>query len=79
MAVAGLEPRRIRAWPTQEQIARLYGEVTVAADEFLVRHSPDLDLVEVRELAGAGSPELDLLWQHWELARPVLAGPGTAR
>jgi hypothetical protein len=79
VAVAGLEPRRIRAWPTQEQIADLYGEVTVAADEFLVRHSPDLDLVEVRELAGAGTLELDLLWQHWELARPVLAGPGTAR
>ena len=79
VAVAGLEPRRIRAWPTQEQIAALYGEVTVAADEFLVRHSPDLDLVEVRELAGSGTPELDLLWHHWELARPVLAGPGTPR
>ncbi len=79
VAVAGLEPRRIRAWPTQEQIAGLYGEVTVAADEFLVRHSPDFDLVEVRELAGAGTPELELLWHHWELARPVLAGPGTLR
>jgi hypothetical protein len=79
VAVAGLEPRRIRAWPTQEQIAALYGDVTVAADEFLERHSPDLDLVEVRELAGAGTPELDLLWHHWELARPVLAGPGTPR
>jgi hypothetical protein len=79
VAVAGLEPRRIRAWPTQEQIAGLYGDVTVAADEFLVRHSPDFDLVEVRELAGAGTPELDLLWQHWELAQPVLAGPGTLR
>jgi hypothetical protein len=79
VAVAGLEPRRIRAWPTQEQIAGLYGDVTVAADEFLVRHSPDLDLAEVRELAGAGTPELDLLWQHWELAHPVLAGPGTTR
>ena len=79
VAVAGLEPRRIRAWPTQEQIASLYSDVTVAADEFLVRHSPDLDLVEVRELAGSDTPELDLLWHHWELARPVLAGPGTSR
>jgi hypothetical protein len=79
VAVAGLEPRRIRAWPTREQIAGLYGDVTVAADDFLVRHSPDFDLVEVRELAGAGNPELDLLWHHWELARPVLAGPGTRR
>ena len=51
----------------------------MAADEFLVRQSPDLDLVEVRELAGAGAPELELLWHHWELARPVLAGPGTPR
>lgn len=78
-AVAGIEPRRIRAWPTQEQIGALYREVTVAADEYLVRHSPDLELIEVRELAGAGHPEIDLLWQHWELARPVLAGPAAAR
>ncbi|TAK00056.1 MAG: hypothetical protein EPO36_09950 [Chloroflexota bacterium] len=74
VAVAGTEPRRIRAWPTQEQIAGLYREVTVAADDFLVRRSPDLDLVEVRELAGTKVPELQLLWQHWDLARPVLAG-----
>ena len=79
VAIAGMEPRRIRAWPTQEQIAALYGEVTVAGDEFLVRHSPDLDLVEVQELVGSGTPELELLWRHWDLARPVLAGPGTQR
>jgi hypothetical protein len=79
VAVAGLEPRRIRAWPTQEEIGRLYREVSVAADEFLVHRSPDLDLHEVRELAGAGVPELELLWGHWELARPVLAGQVRSR
>lgn len=79
VAVAGMEPRRIRAWPTQDQIGALYREVTVAADEYLIRHSPDLELIEVRELAGAGHPEIDLLWQYWELARPVLAGPAAGR
>jgi hypothetical protein len=75
VAVAGIEPRRIRAWPTQEQIGALHREVTVAADEFLARQSPDLDLAAVRELAGARVAELELLWRHWDLARPVLAGP----
>ena len=74
VAVAGMEPRRIRAWPTQEQIAELYRDVAVAADDYLVRSSPELDLVEVRELAGSGVPELELLWRQWELARPLLAG-----
>jgi len=79
VAVSGMEPRRIRAWPTQEQIGALYREVTVAADEFLVEQSPNLDGVEVRELAATAGPDLDLLWAHWELARPVLAGPARAR
>lgn len=75
VAVAGMEPRRIRAWPTQEQISALYREVTVAADEYLARRSPELDLLEVQELAGADAPGVELLWRHWDLARPVLAGP----
>jgi hypothetical protein len=79
VAVAGMEPRRIRAWPTQEQIAGLYREVSVAADDHLVRHSPDLDVTEVQELAGAAVPELELLWHHWELARSVLAGQARSR
>ena len=79
VAVAGLEPRRIRAWPTQEQIAGLYRDVTIAADDFLVRRSPDLELDEVRELAGTEVPELELLWRHWDLARPLLAGHVSVR
>lgn len=79
VAVAGIEPRRIRAWPTQEEIGALYLEVTVAADEHLARQSPGLELADARELAGAGAGDLDLLWRHWELARPVLTGPIAAR
>ncbi len=75
VAGAGLEPRRIRAWPTQDEIAALYREVTAAADEFFARQAPEFELDEVRELAGSRSVELELLWRHWDLARPVLAGP----
>jgi len=74
VAVSGMEPRRIRAWPTGEEIAGLYREVTVAADDYLVRRSPELELVEVRDLAGSGAPDLDLLWREWDRARPILAG-----
>ncbi len=74
VAVSGMEPRRIRAWPTGEEIAGLYREVTVAADDFLVRRSPELELVEVRDLARSDAPDLDLLWREWERARPILAG-----
>jgi hypothetical protein len=75
VAAAGLEPRRIRAWPTQEEIAALYREVTVAADEVLIDEAADLDLGAVRELAGARSSDLDILWRHWDLARSVLGSP----
>ena len=75
VAGSGLEPRRIRAWPTQDEIGALYSEATVAADEFLTAASPELGLVEVQDLAGAAAPTLDLLWSQWDLARAVLLAP----
>jgi hypothetical protein len=75
VAASGLEPRRIRAWPTQDEIGALYSEVTVAADEYLADHSPELDLIEVQELAGRSTPTLGLLWDHWDLAQAVLRAP----
>lgn len=78
VAAAGLDPRRIRAWPTNEEIAALYREVTVAADEFLATHVPELELAEVQALAPSPSADLEFLWGHWELVRPVLAGPSAS-
>jgi len=75
VALAGLEPRRIRAWPTREEIAVLYAEVTVAADELLLDEAPELELADVQEVAGPRAVALVDLWRHWELARPVLAAP----
>lgn len=75
VAAAGLEPRRIRAWPTQDEIGALFHDVTVAADEQFLAYAPDLELDAVRELVDTGSADVELLWRHWELARPVLAAP----
>jgi len=78
VALAGIDPRRIRAWPTQAEIAALYAEVAVAADEYLTARAPDLDLPAARELGGTQRSDLELLWRRWDLARPVLAGPISA-
>ncbi|MBI2775864.1 MAG: hypothetical protein HYX57_01165 [Chloroflexi bacterium] len=75
VAAAGMEPRRIRAWPTQDEIGELYREVTVAADELFIAAAGDLEAEALRELVGARAAELGLLWQHWDLARSVLAAP----
>jgi hypothetical protein len=73
LAVVGLDPRRIRAWPTQDQIGRLYTEVTVAADEFIAIESPELDLAEVQDLVGLRRAGLDFLWANWSVAGPILS------
>jgi hypothetical protein len=78
VAAAGVEPRRIRAWPTKEEIAALCREVTVAADEYFAVQVPELELAEVQALVQTPSADLELLWRHWELARPVLAGPSAS-
>lgn len=78
VASAGLEPRRIRAWPTQEGIAGLYREVTVATDDFLATHAPGLDLDELQAVVGAGGPDLARLWRSWDRVRTILMEPAAA-
>ena len=73
VADAGIEPRRIRAWPTQHEIGRLYAAVTVAADEFIATEAAEMDLIAVQDLIGGRHEELDFLWRNWAKAGPVLA------
>ncbi len=75
VAAAGLEPRRIRAWPTQEEIGRLYLEVSAAADDYLTSHAPNLDLEAAQALAGIGGDDMARLWAEWERAIVVLKAP----
>ena len=75
VAGAGLEPRRIRAWPTQEEINDLYLEVTAAPDAFVAMEAPNLDLEELHELVGFGDTDRALVWANWDRVRSVLTSP----
>ena len=69
---AGLDPMRIRRWPTEAQIAELYRGIRVAADEYLAARAPDLSLGEMVALLGPRSEPLAELWNAWGRARPLL-------
>jgi hypothetical protein len=75
VAAAGLEPRRVRAWPTQDEIGALYHDVTVAADDHLAAHAPELDLAGIRDLLGSRAAGLELLFRDWPATRAVLGEP----
>ncbi len=72
VAAIGLEPRRIRAWPTQDEIADLYLEVTSAPDDYLQTTAPNLDLEEIQALVGGDGSERERIWSDWDRVRAVL-------
>jgi len=72
---AGLDPRRIRRWPTEAQAAELFREVSVAADEYLASNAADLSLGEMVALLGRRSEGLAELWNQWGRVRPLLLAP----
>jgi hypothetical protein len=69
---AGLDPRRIRQWPTEAESRELYRGVTVAADEYLASMAPELSLSELVALLGRRSERLADLWNQWGHVRPLL-------
>lgn len=75
VAGAGLEPRRVRSWPTQEEMDDLFLEVTAAPDEFVAVRAPNLDMEELHDLVGFGDTDRALLWANWDRARTVLTSP----
>jgi hypothetical protein len=72
MSYAGLDPMRVRHWPTEQQTAELFGEVEVAADEYLAGAAGDMTLAEMVELLGRRADSLVDLWNHWGRVRPLL-------
>ncbi|HET7676518.1 MAG TPA: hypothetical protein VFK38_01545 [Candidatus Limnocylindrales bacterium] len=70
---AGLEPVRIRHWPTESQMSELYREVRVAADEYLsASAAADLSMGEMITLLGRRAEGLAELWNAWGRVRPLL-------
>ena len=72
LGYAGLDPMRIRSWPTETGLAELYRDVTVAADEHLAATAGDLSLSELVALLGRRADGLADLWNEWGRVRPLL-------
>ncbi len=72
---AGLDPMRIRRWPNEAEMADLFREVTVAADEYVAANAPGLGLGEMVAMLGRRADALAELWNEWGRVRPLLIAP----
>jgi hypothetical protein len=69
---AGLDRMRIRAWPREDAMARLYADAGVAADEWLAAQAGDLTLGRMVDALGSRAAALADTWNAWGRVRPVL-------
>lgn len=73
---AGLDPMRIRRWPTEEEMAELYRDVAAAADEYLAGAARGLTLGELITALGRRADALTEVWNEWPRLRPLLLASG---
>jgi hypothetical protein len=73
---AGLDPMRIRQWPTETEMRELLRDVTVAADEYVWAAAGALTLGELVSLLGRRADGLTDLWNDWGAVRPLLLAVG---
>ena len=73
---AGLDPMRIRQWPTEGEMVELLRDVTVAADEYVWEAAGALTLGELVSLLGRRADGLTDLWNDWGSVRPLLLSGG---
>jgi hypothetical protein len=69
---AGLDPMRVRPWPTEAEIGELFREVAVAADEYLAEAAGGLTLGELVSMLGRRADALTDVWNDWARLRPLL-------
>lgn len=72
LGYAGIDPMRIRQWPTDAETRALWADVAVAADERLAAAAGDLTLGELVTLLGRRADGLAEVWNHWGTLRPLL-------
>lgn len=72
---AGLDPMRVRRWPSEEEMAELFRDVTVAADEYIAGEAAGLTLGELLTLLGHRADGLTEVWNAWGQIRPRLLEP----
>lgn len=72
LADIGIDPRRVRAWPNQAEIAGLFIGARPAPEELLAAAGPEYDVEEMQALVGDRSSDLAGLWIAWRDVRPTL-------
>ncbi len=72
----GLDPMRIRRWPTEAELPDLFREVRVDAGRFLAEAAGGLTMGEMVDLLGQRAESLADLWNAWGRVRPVLLDVG---
>ncbi len=72
LGYAGLDPMRMRHWPNETEMAALYRDVAVAADEHLAIEAGDLTLGELVTMLGKRADGLAEVWNEWGRLRPLL-------
>ncbi len=77
LADVGVEPRRLRAWPNQSEIALLLVGARPAPDELLAAAGPDYTAEDMQTLLGEHAAGLADLWVTWEAVRPELLSEAT--
>jgi len=75
LGYAGLDPMRVRRWPTEQERGDLYRGVKVLADEYIVGAASGLTLGELVTLLGRRADGLTDLWNSWGRVRPLLIEP----
>jgi len=73
---AGLDPMRIRRWPTEAELPSLFRDVRVDAGRFLAEAAGGLTMGEMVDLLGRRAEPLADLWNAWGRVRPVLLDVG---
>jgi hypothetical protein len=69
---SGLDPMRIRRWPTEPEMRELLQDVRVAADEYIAGAAGGLTLGELVTLLGRRADAFTELWNEWGTVRPIL-------
>jgi len=75
VADTGVEPRRLRAWPNQDEIGALYRGARAAPDDAVARLAPSLEADALIELLGPRADVVRDLWVAWDSIRPLLLAP----
>lgn len=72
VAHAGLDPMRIRRWPTGDEGRQLVRDAIVLGADFLAEAAPSLTLEELTDVLGRDALALADVWVEWARIRPLL-------